>query len=312
MLEEINQKLFDLKEQVRIRDKNKSSLNEINSLIESETDKFERLKESLEKEHSDVEKLEGVSLASVFHSIIGDKADVYEKEKQEYLAVKLKFDNSFKTLGILKTQKINLEKELEKNGEVEKEYLSLLAEKEKIVLNSNNPNTQRISESLNKINSIKTSIKEVKEAVSAGEDLKSTLYKIIDYLKEAQGWGTWDMLGGGIISTAIKHGKIDSARSEISVAQVQMRRFSKELVDTGSAQSLSIEIGGFETFADYFFDNFITDIMVQSKINASLEHTNQAFYNVMSIIDGLNEQEYKFSEELLKAESEHKSIIETA
>ena len=80
------------------------------------------------------------------------------------------------------------------------------------------------------------------------------------------------MLGGGIISTAVKHSRINSARESIHLVQQQLRVFQRELADVGTESGgIQIDIGSFATFADYIFDGLIVDWIVQSKINKSLE-----------------------------------------
>ena len=310
MFSEINQKLFELKDKIRIKNKNEAALADIIKLLESEEHKFEYFKEELEKEHRDVEKLEGLSITGIFHSILGNKDEQYEKEKKEFLTAKLKFDNCCSTLNVLRKEKDNLEKELGKQKGLEEEYELLIKEKEKLIINSNDPKAAELHLLSESISGYKLNLTEVDEAVTAGRDLDGVLSRIIDSLESAKGWGTWDMFGGGVIATAIKHDKIEQARSNIAVAQLKLSRFSKELDDTGIRNSMSIDIGGFETFADYFFDNLITDWLVQSKINNSLEQTNQVFYKVQSIIAGLLDKKCNLEKNISEAENLRKAALE--
>ncbi|MCR4657451.1 MAG: hypothetical protein K5770_14685 [Lachnospiraceae bacterium] len=45
----------------------------------------------------------------------------------------------------------------------------------------------------------------------------------------------------------------------------------------------SVEIGGFLTFADFFFDGFIADILVQSKIGKAQRQCDDALRQVRQI-----------------------------
>ncbi len=309
MQEDINLKLFGLRDKIRVHNKNKASLASLAEQIKKEETVFFYLKEKLTKEYHDVEKLEGMSLAGIFQSILGNREERYEKEKKEYLEAKLKYDNSIETLRILKSRKEEVERALREAGDPEKEYEALLKEKEKILLASQGERSVKLNETINKEESLKLSLNEMNEAVTAGGELQSTLIKIIDSLESAQGWGTWDIFGGGLIATSVKHGKIEEARSYIASAQVQMNRFSKELADTGERSDLTIEIGSFEKFADFFFDNFITDMLVQSKINSSLDHTRSVYGKVMGIMDMLRERKDKLDGELKAALSIHNAIL---
>ena len=63
-----------------------------------------------------------------------------------------------------------------------------------------------------------------------------------------------------------------------------MNRFSKELSDVRDLQGLNIEIGDFLTFADFFFDGFLADIFVQSKIRQAQERIDDAIYRVEEVL----------------------------
>jgi hypothetical protein len=78
------------------------------------------------------------------------------------------------------------------------------------------------------------------------------------------------MIGGGALTTMVKHSRIDDARAAAHVVQQALRRFQRELADVDERTTIVAELGSFETFADYFFDGLIADWIVQSKIERSL------------------------------------------
>jgi hypothetical protein len=87
--------------------------------------------------------------------------------------------------------------------------------------------------------------------------------------------------------TAIKHSKIDDARSQASIAQSRIRRFRHELADVNVRCQAAVQIGGFARFADYFFDGLIADWYVQSKIGRSKESVSRAQRQVRSALGKL-------------------------
>jgi hypothetical protein len=119
-------------------------------------------------------------------------------------------------------------------------------------------------------------MKEIREAIKAGKEVASGLDQVIQSLDSAEGWGAWDLLGGGLISTALKHSRIDEARSGVQYVQAKMSQFRRELADVQKVNDLTIDVSGFETFADYFYDGLIIDWIVQSRIVDSLEQSRQA------------------------------------
>ena len=93
-----------------------------------------------------------------------------------------------------------------------------------------------------------------------------------------------DIIGGRGLSGLIKHVKIGDAKSSLNRAKADLDRFSRELSDVREIQGLNIEIGDFLTFADFFFDGLIADIMVQSKIRKAQENIDDAIYRVEKLL----------------------------
>ena len=111
--------------------------------------------------------------------------------------------------------------------------------------------------------------KEKREAIDAGRKAISSLETARDNLNSAKNWGLVDMFGGGFFTTMIKHSKIDQAKENMEQAKYDLRNFSRELRDVNMACDLNFDIGDFLTFADYFFDGFFVDWMVQDRISTA-------------------------------------------
>ncbi len=128
---------------------------------------------------------------------------------------------------------------------------------------------------------------EIREAINAGERALRSLQDAKSSLDSARGWGILDILGGRGLSGLIKHVKIGDARSSLDQAKADLECFSRELSDVREIQGLDIEIGDFLTFADFFFDGFLADIMVQSKIRQAQDQIDYAIDRVQSMLGRL-------------------------
>ena len=73
MFEELNRELVEIKEKLRVRQKLLGDLERTQSMLGEQNSKLVRLESVLKKEGADVQKLEVLSLAGLFHSILGDK-----------------------------------------------------------------------------------------------------------------------------------------------------------------------------------------------------------------------------------------------
>lgn len=122
---------------------------------------------------------------------------------------------------------------------------------------------------------------ERQEAIVAGERALDSLIEAQNQLRKARNWGIYDILGGGFLSSMIKHSKIDNARSCIERAKYDLDVFNRELQDVSG--SINVDIGGLLTFFDVM-DNFFADLLVQSRISDASRQVEQAIYKVEDIL----------------------------
>ncbi len=128
---------------------------------------------------------------------------------------------------------------------------------------------------------------EIEEALAASEDALFYLQKAKDSMKSAQNWGLWDMFGGGLISTFVKHDKMDTAQMDVENAKMALDKLSRELDDLDDVMNIDFKLDGFVSFADYFFDDFFSDWYVQSKINDSHAKIEEAIGRVRQVQEKL-------------------------
>lgn len=126
--------------------------------------------------------------------------------------------------------------------------------------------------------------REMKEAMDAGERALATLRSAQEKLNSASNWGLFDMFGGGLLSTVMKRSKMTDAQNLMEAAKLDLRRFQKELKDVNVPLNLRIEVGSFLSFADFFFDGFVADYLVQSKISDAKEQVSDAIFRVEQIL----------------------------
>ena len=126
--------------------------------------------------------------------------------------------------------------------------------------------------------------KEKREAIEAGVRALQSLRCAQDNLNSAKNWGVVDLFGGGFISTMVKHSKMDRAQQYMEQARYDLQSFSRELNDVNMACDLHIETNDFLTFADYFFDGFVADWLVQDRINNARSQVNEAIRRTEQIL----------------------------
>lgn len=129
---------------------------------------------------------------------------------------------------------------------------------------------------------------EILEAIEAANVALKALHNAESDLKSAGGWGIFDILGGGMITSMIKHSNMNSAQKHMNEARYALQRFSKELRDVDEDLDFQFDSMDFMGFADVFFDNGIIDFMVQSKIEEAKKQVRRAIHRVEEIKDQLS------------------------
>ena len=298
-MEKYNKRLEELREQMASRNRLERILKDLKAQKQELSDKVYELENEKLKEQADVEKLEGRSLAALYYFVIGQKQDRLDKEKQEAYAARVKYDAALSELNAVEADIQNTENNLRAAQRSEQEYQKVLQEKAAFMKESGNPNTSQILEFENQLAQLENQLTELKEAISAGDSALATVRRILSSLENAEGWATWDMLGGGLIADVCKHSSLDDAQALIENLQIQLRRFKTELADVSVQADIQISIDGFLRFADYFFDGLLADWTVMDKIEQSKQQvitTNNQLANVLNQLNSMlttTEQEKK-------------------
>lgn len=96
-----------------------------------------------------------------------------------------------------------------------------------------------------------------------------------------------DLFGGGLFTDMVKHSKMDDASRCMEDAKRHLKVFQRELKDVNLSLDLRMEVGGFLSFADFFFDGLVADYLVQSKIESAREQVEDAIMMVKNALTAL-------------------------
>lgn len=129
--------------------------------------------------------------------------------------------------------------------------------------------------------------REKREAIEAGERALASLRAAESDLRSARNWGIWDMFGGRGLSTFIKRMKMTNAKDNMERARYDLMNFRRELGDVHFDGDLRLETDDFLAFADFFFDGFFVDFMMQDRINRAGRQVTEAIRRVENILSRL-------------------------
>ena len=215
-------------------------------------------------------------------------------------------------MAALEKEVADLKGQLDLLSDLNGRYQEVLAEKERLLLTAADATTEKMVSLSEQLADVTAQEKEVGEALASGQELVRGLDGVVESLKSAKGWGTWDMLGGGIVATAVKHSRIDEARARMHDAQALLGRFQRELADVTVEQVPAADITEFEHFADYFLDGLIMDWIVQSKIERSLGQVEEVRGRVGQIVAALKGEQRELNQQTEAIGRERRELVEGA
>lgn len=102
---------------------------------------------------------------------------------------------------------------------------------------------------------------EVEEAFLAGKRVLKYIHEALTELDSADGWATWDIMGGGWFTDMIKYNRIDEAENSMVAIETAFDRYERELKDISPKFQPSFQfISSTHRTIDVFFDNIFTNI----------------------------------------------------
>lgn len=234
------------------------------------------------------------------------------KEREEAYAARVKYDAAARELAAVEADLDRYEGELAGLHYCEQQYSAVLKNKTEAVKAAGGSTAEEILTIEERLTFLNSQSQELREAVSAGNSALSTANQVISSLDSAEGWGTWDLMGGGLISDLAKHGHLDDAQSSIEHLQSQLRRFKTELADVKISADMQVNVDGFLRFADYFFDGLFADWAVLDKINQSQEQVHSTRRQIENVLLQLGSMQRSVEQEQAQLQSKLDALVRDA
>lgn len=304
---QLNQEITDLYKSLKRKEKIAIRLDTLKALIARKNEQINNLETQLAKELADIEKLEGRNLYALFQTVLGDKALQLEKERQEYLNAFLQKKGILQDLKNLKKEQALLEQTYSSQFNVEYQLEQLLAQKEKLLLDSDHPLASSILAANKRIVNHQNKIEEIRQAVTEGKHTKKVLRKMIFDLNQVEDWGA-------VTSKRKRTAKqnqlvLKVERSTMKVNKF-LQRYEEELADLSVHFRIDFhkQIDTIHNFLEDFVDSLITDWIIKRKIDNAM-HLAEHIFDKISRINASLEQEIYKTEGFLELEEEQKQIL---
>lgn len=241
------------------------------------------------KEEADVVRLEGSSLAAFFYHVVGKMDEKLDQERREAYAARVKYDAAAHALEAAEQDLSRCSEELAALALCEDHYRMCLEEKAAAIKASGCPEGLQILRLETCLQTLECQLKELNEAVDAGNAALFLAKNVQSCLEHAQDLGLRDIFGG--LNTEIRrYDHLDDAQSMVEKLQIQLRRFQTELIDVKIDNGLQQCVEGFARFSDFFFDSLFADWAAMDQIRqaqSQLRRTREEIEGVLRKLDGL-------------------------
>ena len=246
----------------------------------------------MKKEKKDVDELEKKNMKSLFTEILGDKEDQLDRERQEYLQEVLHHNGLIDEISNLEYElKILQSNVLEDQDKLKRKLDHLIKSKEK-ALKGSPSHKKRLLQFDAQLHKLHYKLVNVEEALDQSASLKAKLEEVVYNLKHVKKWGPYKMHGKGHYSSYNKKTYIDKANKQAVVVNVFIKKFDQELKDVFPEMDVHLTMEQFENFLDHFYDNLITDWVIQRKLGNAI-HSITNMMDKLSRITMMLEKEQK-------------------
>ncbi len=269
------------------------------------------LDQLMQKEYADLENLEKMGLKSVFYKVLGSQESQLEKERQEYLQASLKYEQVRKSLELLEFEHNVLKKKIDGLPAVQKRLDDLSKKQEYELMQMPGTAGLEIKKIYGQIEVQQRLYTDINEAIKAGSTAAQSLDNVIAGLQQAHNWGQWDVSGRNPMSNHLKYTAIDKAKDWAYEANGQLKIFEKELLDVYRKipEEFQLHLDSFNRFIDVFFDNLITDWIIQQKIYNALNNTLNTRDKVIRMIKTLEAEKPEVDRAIAELNNSKKEYI---
>lgn len=293
-----------VKEQQRLNKRYHKVLNERHELIQ----KRDQQKKKLERDIRHKEKLHKFTLENIIYTIFLLKEKKRQKEEQEAMVAKLKYDSYVKAIGSLNREIDAMKHRLSTYEVLMDEYRQAIKIKEKKILLQETEEADRLSAVNNRIVTLKSQNQEIKEAYIAGEDLRFTLKKAEALIEKVQNLGFIQIRNGGILGDEQKNSIGENLGIFFDIQKL-VRKYLRELGDIAEEFSEDVHIEDYLTYVHYWLDGLFEEMIAEGKLEGIMTRVEGTRWDVIDLNRQLHHKRLSIEEELRKRSKERKLII---
>jgi hypothetical protein len=309
---EIERRLAELAALMRERELAQNRRAGLIARLEGQSAELDELRTRYAVEQRDVDRLEGLSLTRVLVALRGSREGDLDRERAEAEAARYRVAEAESRRAAIRTEIDATEARLAELAGVPARYEDAVDDKERYLRSTGGPRAVALMVLAEERGRIEAEVRELDEARRAADVAGQALGELRRQLDSAGGWSTYDtFFGGGVVSSMMKHDRLDGAARAAAYADRCLAVLRAELADVGVAPSMAPTIGvdGFTRFADVWFDNIFTDMAVREHIKRAQWNAERSWRMVGAVHQGVSQREAAAPARLGAAEAERRRLL---
>lgn len=269
------------------------------------------LEKSVAKEEMDVIKLEKKSMSTLFFKVLGNIESQLEIERQEYLMEVLKYNELLDSIKLTEYEIKVLKKTFEEVKMKPSILQSLIKQKAGLLRAVDKKFSIKITLLDTEIDSLHKKGEQLIETKKDGKKALTLLDKIDKDLKQVKEWGVWKYYGAGNYSAYAKKNYIDRARKNAVKANLLLKNYEADLqvlfkdLDIPS----QLRLDKFDIFLNMFYDNLITDWIVQKHIQSALQNIQITMDKVLRLQSTIESQQKQLKKDITQKKRVRQKLI---
>lgn len=265
-----------------------------------------------EAEAMDVENLQKESLSATLLRLFGKYDSKLDKEIQEKVQAKLEYDKAVERVKELLKERDELSLSISALRDDQRFYEAELKRREdEIKRNTAGEKSTKYHQLEEDQKNLYKQLVEIDEAIKAANRAKRTALRILEHLKSADRWATYDVwFKGGIISHMAKYGHVDNAEAEYNRLSSNLKDLERELKDINVSYIPGLTGVDSTTRAiDFWLDNIFTDLNVRKRIRGDMEEMSRLTGILQKVVSRLEQSKSAVERQIESIDYEKNQIL---
>ena len=289
-----------------------SQLQSTQKELELAYDDHEKIEKQLSRELKDIEKIEGLSTKSIFYKILGTREQQVEKERQEYLELSLKSEDTEKSIQLLEYEVNLLDAKVGSKTILEKKLEKLKLRREEEIISKDPKLSKQLINISTKLEHHYVLSKEIDEALEVANICHNLFEQTIMQLSKVKNWGQWpanQSRNRSRYRQSVRRDAIDRARNLSYQIKHHLNILDKELGDLGQRHGISLNPDDLSNFSAFFFNNLISDWILNQQLTQAIGAAAHTRDQIKTIVHHLDSEKKKTDTKILNLRSKREHIL---